>query len=160
MRGLESLIDFIFANLAFLLILLGGLVSLFKRRSADEQSQQRTNQPEQHEPVFDWPGAERESERETEEPRDVHAEQSFEHNANPFLEKLEEVKDIRDISNYRRSDKEVKVERQVSSKPITKKVKKPFDANRSSVVQGMIWSQILDEPRSKKKHSLQNNIYK
>ncbi|WP_408006831.1 hypothetical protein ACJROX_19325 [Pseudalkalibacillus sp. A8] len=151
---LEAIIELLMSNLFFVILVIGGIYSFFKRQidKQNEQQQRSGRRPQQPRPAETrtTPSEERtRTERQWKERR----------------EKL--TTDLQEMYKKKREDLENTIQEQPSReyvprepimpRPKTKPGPRPAQSellpNPDNVAQGVIWAEILGPPRSRKPHS-------
>ncbi|WP_349407875.1 hypothetical protein [Pseudalkalibacillus sp. SCS-8] len=158
---LEQLFEFLFANLFFLIVVIGGILSFFKRQIDKYNEQQNApRKGQQRQPVRPRPQAEtismpqepREEKVRPDRPRQERQERVKESLQELYEEKRKELQNgVNQESNnsspvVRPRSRTKTKERQISPNQVL--------PNPDHVAQGVIWAEILGPPRSKKPHHL------
>ncbi|WP_017755830.1 hypothetical protein [Calidifontibacillus oryziterrae] len=160
--GIDALFEFIFGNLAFIIIVIGGIISFLKR--ANQSTEQPTKPKKEFHPNLDWPTIEFElpkveSEQQTNRKQELTT--NFEITepievdvqTNPYYEQLrkmderkKEQKEPTSLNRPKIQEKKIKahsVNLEINAHSVTKK----------KVIDGLIWGEILGPPRARKKHT-------
>ena len=145
MKVLDNLIDLLLNNIFFVIIAIGGIVSFFKRMGNEEDQTQKPRQSGRPSAQGNQKRSEstRSTKRSGEETYDSKSD-----TVSAYQEALERISD-RDDPQY-----ELKVQRPVQKQ--TYKKHKRLSLNKRDVRNGVLWSEILGPPRSKKPHSFNN----
>ncbi|MCF6137969.1 hypothetical protein [Pseudalkalibacillus berkeleyi] len=163
---LEKLIELLMANLFFVILIIGGIYSFFKRQMEkyNEEQQPGKNRQRQHNPhQAETMSMPREERSRSSRPARQPSERSKKVQTNieeMYMEKREEFdRSITDRSTTDRSDRMQRTIRPVrsKSKPKLKASKSDLIPNPDNVAQGVIWAEILGPPRSRKPHSTKMN---
>jgi hypothetical protein len=145
---MDALLEFIFSNIFFVVIIISAIYSFFKREISEENKPKPTpkRKPMQFEPEI--PEYERMTEMEKEKVR-------------LKRENKEEVRQ-EGLTRYKHSgdnDKMqgvIKLKNPMKESKQTKVKQQKLHISKNEVVKGVIWSKILDEPRSKKPYKYRN----
>ncbi|WP_257346043.1 hypothetical protein [Pseudalkalibacillus decolorationis] len=140
---LEAIFDLVFSNLFFVILILGGLFSFFKRQFEkynDKQNPQnsRPKRTVQHEPAT------------VSEP-----EETFDRN-DP---KMKMGREMQHVYEQTRSKLDPEKKREQNRKPVIKKAQKPrgrLVPSANHVAEGVVWSEILGPPRAKRPYAPKN----
>ncbi|WP_102345549.1 hypothetical protein [Bacillus sp. Marseille-P3661] len=161
--GLQNIIDFILGNLFFLFLLISGLFSMFKRAN---QNKENTNDRRRSLPTGPLNIPNPFEINETEPARSLkpvdtastelegaNSSVKNEETVNPYFEQLKRIQK----SNNQVFDMDTGSGK--SDKPKEKRSQLPAGhmkqtLNRKNVVNGFVWSQILSQPRARKKHTI------
>ncbi|WP_377888435.1 hypothetical protein [Alkalihalobacillus sp. R86527] len=137
---LEGIIELLLNNIVFVIIAIGGILSFFKRMGSEEEEKKRSDSKGEvqkrysqgHKPYSQY---------------DDSPEPSFNDMKPEQYEAYEEA--LERISSRRDSSDELKVYKQKSS---NKSEIGGISIKKRDVKKGVIWSEILGPPRSKKAH--------
>lgn len=154
---MEALFELIFGNIAFIIVVIGGIISFLKRAS---QGEEQTKQKKSFKPHLDWPEIEIDQPKvETHLPkqsrpkvaREIQPTQYIEVElpANPFNEKLKKMESDSQHINRSTNSFPRKIDSIQTSPEIDINVR---DINQKKVIEGIVWGEILGPPRAKKKH--------
>lgn len=154
---METFLEFIFGNLAFLIVVIGGIVSLIKRANQNQKQPAKDKKIKPFIPqlgdFFEELNKTQEDKKQKpviytahEEPR----ESSFmpmevEAEPNPYLEKLREIE-----HSNRHLDAETGA---IPAKKAAQYMVHHKGINKKNVIDGVIWGEILGPPRARNKHS-------
>lgn len=146
--NLDALIEVLLANLPFILIVLGGLYSVFKR-TTDENSKNKQEKSSKEVKPIEFDLEEMQQEQKDEKTFTSIAEQYSNYHS------PENDSDLQ-IKGNEISDENINKKKKGNyyNKKQLKKMKSKV--NNDKVIQGLIWSEILSEPRSKRPHSSKN----
>ena len=139
-KVLDNLIDLLLNNIVFVIIVIGGIVSFFKRMGNEEDQTQKPRKSGR--PSVQGNQNRSESTRSTKRNGEM---QDSSDTVSAYQEALERISD-RDDPQY-----ELKVQRPVQKQ--TYKKHKRLSLDKRDVRNGVLWSEILGPPRSKKPHS-------
>ncbi|MGA9287276.1 MAG: hypothetical protein WBV93_02905 [Anaerobacillus sp.] len=137
---MDNLIDLLLNNILFVIIAIGGIVSFFKRMGNEEDQTQKPRKSGQ-------PSAQRNQHR-SEPSMTTKQSEETQDSLKPvsaYQEALERISDRND-PQY-----ELKVQRPLQKQ--TYKKHKRLSLSKREVRNGVLWSEILGPPRSKKPHS-------
>ena len=145
MTVLDNLIELLLNNIVFVIIAIGGIVSFFKRMGNEEDQNKKPPQTRRQAGVGNKQQSESVSSAN-------HTEESHGNNADrvsAYQEALERISD-RDKPKY-----DLKVQRSVRKQRNQKH--RSLSLSKNDVRNGVLWSEILGPPRSKKPHSFNNS---
>lgn len=161
---MEALFELIFGNIAFVIVVIGGIISFLKRASQGEQQKKKTVNRKSFNPQLDWPKIEIEQQKvdarkpkQTRQntPRMVQANESIEVEVqtNPFYEKLSSMEPSSQDMIGNNNPFSVKKKSTVPTAEIDLNIR---NINQKKVIEGILWGEILGPPRAKNKYSYQN----
>ncbi|MCF6408533.1 hypothetical protein [Pseudalkalibacillus salsuginis] len=151
---LEAIIDLLLSNIFFVILVIGGILSFFKRQieKQNEQQQRPGRRPQQQRPIETRPVPARErtsSERQWKE----RGEKLTTDLQEMYKKKRHELKNtIQEQPSRDYVPRELKVT-SPKRKPRPRPVQSQLLPNPDNVAQGVIWAEVLGPPRSRKPHS-------
>ncbi|WP_226656829.1 hypothetical protein [Pseudalkalibacillus hwajinpoensis] len=140
---MDNLIELLLNNIVFVIIAIGGIVSFFKRMGNEEDQSKKPPQARRQAEVGN---------KQHSDSSPSHAEESHGNKADKvsaYQEALERISD-RDKPKY-----DLKVQRSVRKQ--SNKKHRSLSISKNDVRNGVLWSEILGPPRSKKPHSFNNS---
>jgi hypothetical protein len=140
----DNLIELLLNNIVFVIIAIGGIVSFFKRMGNEGDQNKKATQTTRQAKVGNKPLSKSESSIQIEE----NPGHSLNDEDSSYQKALERIAD-RDKPNY-----DIKVQRSVRKH--TNKSVRRLSLSKEDVRKGVLWSEILGPPRSKKPHSFSN----
>lgn len=154
---MEALFDLIFGNIGFLIVIIGGVISFFKRANENQNKKQQPKDKRvkpfipQLEDLFGEITKHIEEQPQKQKPTVFKTDKRIPENKTKLeAEELEPTgihtyERLNDIKNTKLHNK-IEVEHQKIDIDIK-------DINRKKVIEGVIWGEILGPPRARKKHS-------
>jgi hypothetical protein len=148
---MSELLDLIFSNIAFVILILGGIYSFFKRNAAQQEKanppvQRRFNQPKVEEvETFNHNTPDRRESTRTA--------RTIETQEQPRSMERAERNEVRE----RQSESVRNFRNKKSVVSTTKQRKKLVSNSPDHIIQGVIWSEILGSPKAKAPHLSQRN---
>ncbi|OZM57743.1 hypothetical protein CIB95_05095 [Lottiidibacillus patelloidae] len=145
---MDALLEFIFSNIFFVVIIISAIYSFIQRSVAEEAKPRPTpkRKPMQFEPEI--PQYERMTEMEKENER-LKRESKAE-------EQEERLTRYNQSSNNHKMQGVIKLKDPVKEQKKKQMKQQKLHISKNEVVKGVIWSKILDEPRSKKPYKYRN----
>lgn len=162
---MEALFDLIFGNLAFLIVIIGGVISFLKRAN-ENQNNNRQNQNQNR--------------KQTQTPMQTQTQKRYQpakdKRVKPFIPQLDDLfgeitkhlegqtqKQQPTVFIEEKKTSEMNTNIEVVEPPVTHNNKNKRenetieidikDINRKKAIEGVIWGEILGPPRARKKHS-------
>ncbi|WP_458412456.1 hypothetical protein ACNQFZ_16740 [Schinkia sp. CFF1] len=163
---MDSFFEFIFGNLGFLVIVIGAIVSILKRKNQNQKQRPMDKRVkpfipplgdlfeeikkidvEQKQKPTVYTSAKRAPRFKEVAPQKVDVAPKYieEVETNPYIEKLHEIENTK---NYIHVDTAPIHTKKVTHPVINKKA-----INKKEVINGVMWAEILGPPRARKKHS-------
>ncbi|WP_374724601.1 hypothetical protein [Calidifontibacillus erzurumensis] len=154
---MEWLFEFLFGNLAFLIFIVGGIIS-FLKRSGESQGRKKTVDHKKIKPFIPqleefFEEIKNFQQKETSKPTEWRIPESAldlgndreQRKENLYLEKLQEIEKANDPSNVHKTPLFMEKTRET--------LKSNHAIKKKQVINGIIWSEIIGPPRAKKKHT-------
>lgn len=150
--GFESLINFLFDNIVFLIFVIGGILSFLKRMS-EENENSKNNKKKAKVPRFGST---------VEQPNTT---ATYPHKHDAKVNQIEEIENVKNQQKLEKNDEplakndNVASDASITAIPLSRKKKirkQQLLIPKSKVVEGVIWSEILGKPKAKQNYFNRN----